>query len=319
MERRGDAGTIWRRLRPNVTATPPRVTGPQPSTAEGYTDASHAPPPGEIYHVWRVGFEEADRALTAWRRSPPGALEWDTGKAVLHLGLLALDGDDVVPLYLGDDEHAFEALGSRGVGIFVGDPRDPELGGRSTAAAFALTSPDEVERFLRWLVREEISGDFLLEYQGFEPAHEALREALRSTGNGYFCTRGCAEWEDADRTHYPGTYAHGIYNRSTTVMGAHPVPSEDLVNLSEPARAQGAHRRGPAHPPGRRRVALLPARVRHPQCGGDARAALWRSRRPRDRRAEPPLREDARDAPGGARLGSHTGELAGAVRDRLGA
>lgn len=73
--------------------------------------------------------------------------------------------------------------------------------------------------------------DFLLVYDGFEPAREGLREALTSTGNGYCCTRGCAEWEDADDTHYPGTYAHGVYNRRTTVMGIDPVPNEDLVNL----------------------------------------------------------------------------------------
>ncbi len=75
------------------------------------------------------------------------------------------------------------------------------------------------------------SSDFQFAYDGFVAAQEGLREALTSTGNGYFCTRGCAEWEDADGTHYPGTYAHGIYNRRTTVMGIHPVPNEDLVNL----------------------------------------------------------------------------------------
>jgi trehalose/maltose hydrolase-like predicted phosphorylase len=74
-------------------------------------------------------------------------------------------------------------------------------------------------------------SDFQLVYDGFEPAQEGLREALTSTGNGYFCTRGCAEWEDAGDTHYPGTYAHGVYNRRTTVMGIHPLPNEDLVNL----------------------------------------------------------------------------------------
>jgi trehalose/maltose hydrolase-like predicted phosphorylase len=74
-------------------------------------------------------------------------------------------------------------------------------------------------------------NDFLLVYEGFDPAQEGLREALTSTGNGYFCTRGTAEWEDRDDPHYPGTYAHGVYNRETTVMGGQPVPNEDLVNL----------------------------------------------------------------------------------------
>src|SRR6201986_104849 len=72
---------------------------------------------------------------------------------------------------------------------------------------------------------------FLLAYDGFDPEAEGLREALTSTGNGYLCTRGAAEWEDADDVHYPGTYAHGVYNRETTILGGRPVLNEDLVNL----------------------------------------------------------------------------------------
>ena len=72
---------------------------------------------------------------------------------------------------------------------------------------------------------------FLLTYEGFDPEAEGLREALTSTGNGYFCTRGAAEWEDADGANYPGTYAHGGYNRETTILGGLPVLNEDLVNL----------------------------------------------------------------------------------------
>ncbi|HEX4344858.1 MAG TPA: glycosyl hydrolase family 65 protein [Solirubrobacteraceae bacterium] len=70
-----------------------------------------------------------------------------------------------------------------------------------------------------------------LVYDAFDRSDEGLREALTSTGNGYFCTRGAAEWEDADDVHYPGTYAHGLYNRETTIMGGRPVLNEDLVNL----------------------------------------------------------------------------------------
>ena len=70
-----------------------------------------------------------------------------------------------------------------------------------------------------------------LKYDGFDPGEEGLREALTSTGNGYFCTRGTAEWEDTDDVHYAGTYAHGLYNRETTIMGGRPVLNEDLVNL----------------------------------------------------------------------------------------
>jgi trehalose/maltose hydrolase-like predicted phosphorylase len=72
---------------------------------------------------------------------------------------------------------------------------------------------------------------FTLAYDGFDSGTEGLREALTSTGNGYLCTRGTAEWEDADGVHYPGTYAHGGYNRETTILGGLPVLNEDLVNL----------------------------------------------------------------------------------------
>ena len=84
-------------------------------------------------------------------------LDWDKGRAVLYLiDALRLDGDDVIPLYLGDDitdEHAFEALKGRGIGIYVGSQTDPERDGRSTAADFMLDSVAEVERFLDGLAR----------------------------------------------------------------------------------------------------------------------------------------------------------------------
>jgi trehalose 6-phosphate phosphatase len=84
-------------------------------------------------------------------------IDWDKGKAVLYLlGTLGLDRDDVVPMYLGDDitdEHAFEALAGRGIGIFVGRADDPEIAGRTTAADYSLHTFEEVERFLEALAR----------------------------------------------------------------------------------------------------------------------------------------------------------------------
>ena len=84
-------------------------------------------------------------------------MDWDKGRAVLYLmGVLGLDSDAVVPLYLGDDitdEDAFRALRGRGVGIIVGRPDDPEVADRATAAEFVLGSTKEVERFLARLAR----------------------------------------------------------------------------------------------------------------------------------------------------------------------
>lgn len=177
-------------------------------------------------------------------------LDWDKGKAVLYLlKALDLDRDDVVPVYLGDDitdEDAFRALAGRGTGILVGSASDPETAGRTTAADYVLNTIGEVERFLNRLAAldstevkpiQPSSGTrsnlkvWTLAYDSFEPEQERRREVLTSTGNGYFCTRGSAEWADVDDVHYPGTYAHGCYNRETTIMGGHPVRNEDLVNL----------------------------------------------------------------------------------------
>jgi trehalose 6-phosphate phosphatase len=117
----------------------------------------------------RQGIKELVDALLAERpdelKLTPGKmvyeiqpkLDWDKGKAVLYLlEALGLDRDEFVPLYLGDDitdEHAFEALSGRGIGIFVGHAYDPEVAGRTTAADFVLDSTQEVERLLNTLAR----------------------------------------------------------------------------------------------------------------------------------------------------------------------
>src|SRR5215211_6667427 len=78
---------------------------------------------------------------------------------------------------------------------------------------------------------EIIAGEWTLAYDHFDPEEEGLREALTSTGNGYFCTRGTLTWAEADGVSYPGTYTHGGFNRETTIMAGVPVLNEDLVNL----------------------------------------------------------------------------------------
>ena len=232
-------------------------------------------------------------------------LDWDKGKAVLHLlAALELDRDDVVPLYLGDDitdEDAFGALERpRASASSSGDADDPEVAGppdrrrlrprlarRGGASSWTRSHAD------RRLVRQEtlVTDDFTLAYDGFDPDEEGLREALTSTGNGYFCTRGTAEWEDADDVHYPGTYAHGVLQprdddpgraarSSTRTSSTCPnwlvlklrIEGEDAIRLDN--------------------VELLDYRheLRHPQRDGHPRAALPRPRRPRDDAAQPALR-----------------------------
>ncbi len=73
--------------------------------------------------------------------------------------------------------------------------------------------------------------DWVLSYDGFDPAVEGLREALCTLGNGYFATRGAAEEAEADEVHYPGTYLAGGYNRRVTELAGREIENEDLVNL----------------------------------------------------------------------------------------
>lgn len=76
-------------------------------------------------------------------------IEWDKGKALLHLlKALDLDGPEVVPIYVGDDvtdEDAFRALAERpggGIGIRVADQA------AETRAEWSLAGPSEVPELL---------------------------------------------------------------------------------------------------------------------------------------------------------------------------
>jgi len=80
-------------------------------------------------------------------------------------------------------------------------------------------------------VTAEPPSAWSLVFDAFDPAHEGVREALCTLGNGYFATRGAAAWATADDVHYPGTYLAGGYNRLKTKIAGRTVETEDLVNL----------------------------------------------------------------------------------------
>ena len=80
-------------------------------------------------------------------------------------------------------------------------------------------------------VAAEPPSAWSLVFEGFDQAHEELREALCTLGNGYFATRAAAVWAVADDIHYPGTYLAGGYNRLLTEIAGRVVENEDLVNF----------------------------------------------------------------------------------------
>jgi trehalose-phosphatase len=76
------------------------------------------------------------------------AMPWDKGKALEFLfEAMEIDGPDLFPLYLGDDEtdeDAFRVIRDRGLGVAVRGERDE----RPTHARYSLNDPAEVPRLL---------------------------------------------------------------------------------------------------------------------------------------------------------------------------
>ena len=153
----------------------------------------------------------------------------------------------------------------------------------------------------------------LLEYDAFDPAEEGLREALTSTGNGYFCARGTAEWEDAGRRPLPGHVRARPVQPRDDDHGRAPGPQRGSRQPAELARAEAEDRGRGRDPARQRRAAGVPPRLRHRHGDGDPRAALPRPRRARDDAAQPALREHGALPPGGDRVdadGRRTGRAA---------
>lgn len=99
---------------------------------------------------------------------------------------------------------------------------------------------DDLERAGADLVLEDVSqldlgasraDPWRLVFKGFDPVHEAHREALTTLGNGYMGTRGAMPERRDDGVHYPGTYLAGVYNRLTSRIDGVERVDEELVNV----------------------------------------------------------------------------------------
>lgn len=119
-------------------------------------------------------------------------------------------------------------LAEAGADIVVGDLADLPL---DLVRLHAL--PGLTEQGRDFCGGGQPSTGWILAYDGYDPAVEGLREALCTTGNGYFGTRGAAPECAADDVHYPGTYLAGVYNRLTTPVDDHLVEREHLVNAPD--------------------------------------------------------------------------------------
>ncbi|TCC30727.1 glycoside hydrolase family 65 protein [Kribbella speibonae] len=80
--------------------------------------------------------------------------------------------------------------------------------------------------------RGTVAG-WILAFSGYDPADERRREALCTTGNGCFATRGAWAGSVAGDHHYPGTYLAGYYNRLPDTIAETRVENESLVNVPD--------------------------------------------------------------------------------------
>ncbi len=208
---------------------------------------------GVAIHYRHADPEDVDRVSVAARelarseglRVTPGRKvielrpKTDTGSTLTWLleRIVGADPGAVLPIYIGDDitdEDAFDAVQFDGVGVVV---RHDEHGDRASAALFSLESPAAVTEFALRLAKDlecaasRTDDAWELVYEGYDPRHERLREALCTVGNGYVATRGCAPEAAASDAHYPGTYATGVYNTLSDRVAGRTIENESLVNL----------------------------------------------------------------------------------------
>ncbi len=84
-------------------------------------------------------------------------IDWNKGRAIRWLlAALELDGPDVLPIYIGDDEtdeDAFRALRGQGLGILVADRPRP------SAADYRVRDAEAVTALLRELVATETTDE----------------------------------------------------------------------------------------------------------------------------------------------------------------
>jgi len=87
-----------------------------------------------------------------------------------------------------------------------------------------------VEDLMEWFETGMATDEWYLNYHGFEPGDEKLRETLTTIGNGYLGTRGAYECECASYYFYPGTYISGVFNKTPSDVQGREIWNNDFVN-----------------------------------------------------------------------------------------
>jgi beta-phosphoglucomutase family hydrolase len=103
----------------------------------------------------------------------------------------------------------------------------------SGGADFVVEDLNEtnLEKLSEWFDQGQNNDAWSITYFDYDTKKERSREALLTTGNGYFGTRGAMEESSANPINYPGTYMAGMYNRLSTPVSGRDIENEDFVNI----------------------------------------------------------------------------------------
>ena len=119
-------------------------------------------------------------------------------------------------------------------GLVIGVAREDNVQELQTNGADIVVT-DLVEVSLssinKWFEEGMEMDSWQLKYYDYNQDKERSREALFTTGNGYFGTRGALEESSANKVNYPGTYISGLYNRLISKVAGWDLENEDFVNI----------------------------------------------------------------------------------------
>ena len=172
-----------------------------------------------------AGVEELFDAIVDGRDAARLELPGKPDPATLLEAARQLGVDPARSAVIEDARVGVDAGRRGGFGTVVGIDRG---GGRE---ALLQAGADAVVTDLAEATFQGAQSPWRLAYRGFNPEQEGLREALCTTGNGYFATRGAAPEARADGVHYPGTYVAGIFNRLASEVAGRMVENESMVNV----------------------------------------------------------------------------------------
>lgn len=145
---------------------------------------------------------------------------------------------DVAPeqcIVLEDAQAGVKAAHDGGFGLVVGVDRGDDATELWEAGADrVLSDVGELDFHAGWHVgKTDRPGPWVLSFDTFEPESEATREALCTTANGFWGTRGALPGTTAGEEHYPGTYLAGVFNRVRNHAPGTPQETEHLINAPD--------------------------------------------------------------------------------------